>query len=233
MRTGLLYQVCVHPHPEHPSIQLLSYLVRLSTRRMTYSLCTLLIWYLSAAVFNILNGTLMGTWLGGRTSHLTATSGAVPEAAMGTSLFWVGVTLWALGFAGNLISDEILYNLRKPGKDGQAKPRYSIPQGFLYSHPIGGISFPAYFCEWIEWLGFALAACSYSPAPALPSLSSIDPEEIILEAARKLASATANTPQIASVLGRVGTYATPPFLFFLAEIASKQLAAIDRSIRVI
>lgn len=176
---------------------------------------------IAAAVFNTLNGTLMGTWLGGRTSHLTATTGAVPEAAIRTGFFWAGVALWTIGFVGNLISDEILYNLRKPGKDGKVKPRYSVPQGFLYSWPFGGISFPAYFCEWIEWLGFAIAACSYSPAPALPSLASIDPDEIILETARKLASVTAQTPQIENVLSRAGTYATPPFLFLFAEIASE------------
>lgn len=149
-------------------------------------------------------------------------TGAVPEAAIGTPLFWLGIALWTLGFAGNLISDEILYNLRKPGKDGKKKPRYSIPQGFLYSGPFGGISFPAYFCEWVEWLGFALAACSYSPAPALPTLASIDPEEIMLEATSKLASVTADTPQIANVLSRAATYASPPFLFLFAEVASKQ-----------
>jgi 3-oxo-5-alpha-steroid 4-dehydrogenase 1 len=165
----------------------------------------------------------MGTWLGGRTLYTTASTGAVPEVAMGRPLFWVGIALWALGFAGNLLSDEILYNLRKPCKDGKAKPRYSIPQGFLYTQPFGGISFPAYLCEWVEWLGFAMAACSYSPAPALPSLASIDPHQIMLEAASKLASVTGHPSQISNMLGRAGTYATPPFLFLFAEIASKQL----------
>lgn len=163
----------------------------------------------------------MGTWLGGRTSYLTSKTGAVPEAALGTGLFWIGTGLWAAGFVGNLASDEILYNLRKPGKDGKQKPRYSIPQGFLYSKPFGGISFPAYLCEWIEWLGFAMAACSYSASPALPSLTSIDPEEIFLQAAHKVSSALHHTAPLENALGRLGTYATPPFLFFFAEVASE------------
>lgn len=219
MQIALQYQACALRHHERPYTLSLSCPVSFTAYLSGLRLLTLL---RIALVFNILNGTLMGTWLGGRTSHLTTKTGAVPEAAMGTVLFWSGIALWSAGFVGNLISDEILYNLRRPGKDGKKKPRYSIPQGFLYSRPFGGISFPAYFCEWVEWLGFALAACSYSPAPALPTLTSIDPEEIILEATSKLASVTASTPQIANVLRRAGTYTTPPFLFFSAEIASKQ-----------
>jgi len=175
----------------------------------------------AAVIFNLLNGTLMGTWLGGRTSPLTDRSGAVPERAMTTPLFWIGVGLWTAGFVGNLMSDEVLYNLRKPGPDGKKKERYSVPHGFLYSSPFGGISFPAYTCEWVEWLGFAIAACSYSPAPALPSMASIDPEHIILEATAKFTEFTSQVPQIASVLLKPGTYATPPFLFLYAEIASE------------
>lgn len=163
----------------------------------------------------------MGTWLGGRTSFLTAKIGAVPEAALKTPLFWAGVVLWTLGFIGNLVSDEVLYNLRKPGKDGKQKPRYSVPQGLLYSKPFGGISFPAYFCEWIEWLGFAIAACSYSSSPALPSFTSIDPQEIFLEAAGKASDAIHRHTKVENMLGSLATYATPPFLFFFAEIASK------------
>lgn len=166
----------------------------------------------------------MGTWLGGRTSYLTSKTGAVPEAAIKTSLFWTGIVLWTLGFIGNLVSDEILYNLRKPSQDGKQKPRYSVPQGFLYSKPLGGISFPAYFCEWIEWLGFAIAACSYSSSPALPSLSTIDPQEIFLSAASKASSIVDPHTKLENMLGKLATYATPPFLFFFAEIASESKA---------
>lgn len=53
--------------------------------------------------------------------------------------------------------------------NGQKKKKskgehYAIPHGLLYRF----ISYPNYFCEWAEWLGFAVAA---SPAPSVASLS--------------------------------------------------------------
>jgi 3-oxo-5-alpha-steroid 4-dehydrogenase 1 len=80
--------------------------------------------------------------------------------------FYAGLVLWAVGLAGNIWHDEILLNIRRKAKskgkakaDGTSKgEHYAIPQGGLYSL----ISYPNYFCEWIEWLGFALAA---SPLP--------------------------------------------------------------------
>lgn len=172
-----------------------------------------------AVAFNVLNGYLMGSWLGGRTSPLTAAHGAVPEFALHTGLFWLGVLTWFAGFVGNLVSDEILYNLRRPSKDGKPKPRYSVPRGFLYDVPFGGISFPAYLCEWAEWLGYAVAACCYSIAPALPlSPMSTSGTEALEQATQIFASDPARAT---CQLFRLSTYATPPFLFFYAEVASE------------
>lgn len=182
---------------------------------------------LSAVAFNLANGYLMGAWLGGRTSSLTAKIGAVPEVALHSKLFWFGVTLWTLGFLGNLVSDEILYDLRRPSKDdkGQEKPapRYSIPRGFLYDRPIGGISFPAYFCEWFEWLGFAIAATCLSPAPALPAASTGHAATaIVSEGAGKIVESASAVllPAARNKLLESATYLTPPFLFLYAEIAT-------------
>jgi len=170
----------------------------------------------SAVVFNLLNGYLMGSWLGGRTSPLTAIYGAVPEAALGKPIFWLGIAMWVAGFIGNIISDEILYNLRKPSKDGSVKPQYSIPHGFLYDRPFGGISFPAYFCEWVEWLGFAIATCSHSPAPAFPKLHVSALNATALgQAAKMFGESSLNF-----YLLKPSTYACPPFLFFYAEIGT-------------
>lgn len=170
----------------------------------------------------------MGSWLGGRTSPLTAKVGAVPEVALHSKLFWFGVALWTLGFLGNLVSDEVLYNLRRPSKDEKgyekAVPRYSIPRGFLYDWPFGGISFPAYFCEWFEWLGFAIAATCLSPAPALPSASTGHAASaIISEGAGKIVESASSVllPAARNKLLESATYLTPPFLFFYAEIASE------------
>jgi 3-oxo-5-alpha-steroid 4-dehydrogenase 1 len=69
--------------------------------------------------------------------------------------FLIGITLFLVGFASNIFHDEILYQLRRdtpPKLDG--KHTYAIPYGYLYER----ISYPNYFSEWIEFIGFALAA---------------------------------------------------------------------------
>ncbi|KAH9856004.1 3-oxo-5-alpha-steroid 4-dehydrogenase-domain-containing protein [Lenzites betulinus] len=128
----------------------------------------------SAVAFNVVNGSLLGAYLSspGAQSFL---SGAFQRPA-----FWIGVAVWAAGFVGNIVHDEILLNLRRKAKttktaqadeddnaNGKKKSKgehYAIPHGLLYRF----ISYPNYFCEWAEWLGFAVAA---SPAPAIASLS--------------------------------------------------------------
>ncbi|KAJ6570611.1 3-oxo-5-alpha-steroid 4-dehydrogenase-domain-containing protein [Mycena vulgaris] len=75
----------------------------------------------------------------------------------------VGLTLWAVGFVGNVTHDEILVNIRRnlkdkrdedkgKGKEGKGE-HYAIPHRLLFSF----VSFPNYLCEWIEWFGFSLA----------------------------------------------------------------------------
>lgn len=69
--------------------------------------------------------------------------------------FIIGISLFVLGLASNIYHDEILYDIRRnapPTSDG--KHQYSIPQGCLYRF----ISYPNYFSEWIEFIGFAIAA---------------------------------------------------------------------------
>lgn len=111
---------------------------------------------LSAMAFNTLNGSLMGSFL----------SSSVPSDLWSTNAwFWPGVALWFAGFVGNIVHDEILINLRRTtphGPDG--KPRYAVPYGFLYKW----VSYPNYLCEWLEWLGFALAACPTPRSTAAP-----------------------------------------------------------------
>ncbi|KAI0696670.1 3-oxo-5-alpha-steroid 4-dehydrogenase-domain-containing protein [Cerioporus squamosus] len=143
---------------------------------------------LSAVVFNTLNGSLMGSYLSSPAAQ-THLAGAFQRP-----LFWFGVALWAVGFAGNIYHDEILLNIRRNakakgkdkaddnnGKDKSKGEHYAIPHGALYRF----ISYPNYFCEWAEWLGFALAA---APAPSFASLATF----------------TATV--------------TPPWIFFLNEV---------------
>lgn len=172
-----------------------------------------------AVFFNLCNGYLMGSYLGGRTSPLTSRAGLVPSSALSSPVFWAGISLFLLGFAGNILSDEILYSLRRPdpAEGGKPKPRYSIPRGFLYDSPAGGISFPAYFCEWVEWLGFAVAATAHAAAPAMPSLI-----PGTAEAAGRFADVTAaGATKLPMRLFESNTFITPPFLFLYAEIASE------------
>lgn len=167
----------------------------------------------------------MGSWLGGRTSAITTKTGAVPQEALHSKLFWAGLAVWAVGFVGNVLHDEILYDLRRPGPDGKPKPRYSIPKGWLYSWPFGGVSFPNYFCEWVEWLGFAVAACSYCLAPAAPAVT---PVVAAGGAAAFIGSLLRLLTPLPHALRQFSTYTAPPFIFFFADFAGE---AFERGVR--
>ncbi|KAI0343680.1 hypothetical protein BDW22DRAFT_1356190 [Trametopsis cervina] len=140
---------------------------------------------LLALSFTMTNGTLMGSYLSSPDAQRFL------SGALSRPLFWFGVGLWAFGFAGNILHDEVLFNIRRNAKaKGKAKAEdedededdnngknkqqhYAIPYGYLYSV----ISYPNYFCEWLEWLGFALAA---APLPSLTSIASFQPPWIFL-----------------------------------------------------
>jgi 3-oxo-5-alpha-steroid 4-dehydrogenase 1 len=163
---------------------------------------------LAGISFNILNGSLMGTYLSSPAAHAYL-SESRPS-------FYIGLALWALGFAGNVIHDEILLNIRRKAKskaDGKVEngkttqtEHYAIPYGLLYKY----ISFPNYFCEWIEWFGFALAA---SPLPfdsaSLASIGSSMPR--ILSPSALLAFLRAPSSFFAPRF-------TAPWIFLLNEI---------------
>lgn len=127
----------------------------------------------SAVFFNVANGSLLGAYLS------SPAAAAFLAGAFARPRFWAGVGLWAAGLAGNILHDEVLLNLRRNAKakgkaraqDGdddnngkKKREHYAIPYGYLYAL----ISYPNYFCEWVEWLGFALAA---SPVPSVASLA--------------------------------------------------------------
>ncbi|SPO28462.1 probable steroid 5alpha-reductase [Ustilago trichophora] len=169
---------------------------------------------LSAVAFNLINGFVMGSWLGGRTPWSALPQPAVASAALAavgaragsaassaaaselarrlvstgaadalgigapglispsvwkSPLWYLGLAGWAVGFAGNVIHDEILMDIRRPNRKqadnkandddtrvgkGSSARKYSIPRGGLFEY----ISFPNYLCEWFEWFSFAFAA---------------------------------------------------------------------------
>jgi 3-oxo-5-alpha-steroid 4-dehydrogenase 1 len=153
-----------------------------------------LIVILCALLFNGVNGPLFGAYLSSPECQVYLTG------AYKRPRFWLGTLMWAAGYVGNIVHDEILLNIRrkKQAEDAQRAPEeiaktkgehYGIPHGLLYKY----ISFPNYLCEWIEWLGFALAA---SPLPSFEDLGSF----------------------LATV--------TPPFLFFIAEVLTMMPRAV-------
>lgn len=145
-------------------------------------------WYviLLGALFNVANGTLLGRWVaGGLLDDSTSQRIAEPARELGLQsgvtmkvLFAVGMAVWALGFAGNIYHDRILYAIKrdkmrqqkqiekvKSTADGRqqtaedSKQRYAIPRGGLYEY----VSHPSYSTEWFEWTGgsqFPLILCT-------------------------------------------------------------------------
>ncbi|ESK82782.1 3-oxo-5-alpha-steroid 4-dehydrogenase [Moniliophthora roreri MCA 2997] len=152
---------------------------------------------LSAILFNVINGSLLGSYL----SSPGARAYLGNDANTWSSPVWyIGLVLWAVGFIGNVVHDEILLNIRrkfkKSGKkDGQGE-HYAIPNGLLYDY----VSFPNYSCEWLEWLGFALAA---SPVPliSLDSLFKVGLLDLV----------TSPSSQLVPSL-------TPPWIFLFNEV---------------
>ncbi|KAL7275976.1 hypothetical protein RUND412_001045 [Rhizina undulata] len=130
---------------------------------------------IAGAVFNIINGTLIGGWIGGYGS-----ADDVPrwQIILGTAIFLAG--LW-----GNMYHEEVLREIRRDGKvDAKAEKEgkvvrkgdriYTIPKGGLFNY----IWHPHYFSEWIEWTGFTIAGGG--PQNFLPAAMFVGHEIAIL-----------------------------------------------------
>jgi 3-oxo-5-alpha-steroid 4-dehydrogenase 1 len=98
---------------------------------------------LSAVVFNMVNGSLLGIWF----SRFSTYS----DQWLFHIRFIVGVVLFVLGFVINIVADNRLFHLRRNGDTG-----YYMPKGWLYEY----ISSPNLFGEIIEWTGFAVLTWS-------------------------------------------------------------------------
>jgi len=164
-----------------------------------------------AIAFNLPNGFLLAAYL---TSASTASY--LTQNGLSSPRFWTGVAIWALGFVGNVYHDELLLNIRRKAiAKGKAKelengqpapqPHYAIPHGGLYSI----ISFPNYFCEWVEWFGFALAA---SP---IPDFALLPAAEALLAAARG-----AQFTEMGRLLTPFVDSVSPPWVFLFVEITT-------------
>jgi 3-oxo-5-alpha-steroid 4-dehydrogenase 1 len=92
----------------------------------------------SAVFFNLMNTTIMGTWLGNY-AHYTV-------AWLWSWQFLLGAALFLTGVVINVDSDNRLLRLRKPGETG-----YKVPQGGFFKW----VSCPNHLGEIIEWIGYA------------------------------------------------------------------------------
>ncbi len=94
-----------------------------------------------AFIFNLINGSINGYWLG----YLYTESD--PDCGITYFRIIAGSVLFVTGFIINLYHDRLLIRLRKTSQNG-----YKIPYGGLFQYT----SCPNFFGEIIEWGGFAL-----------------------------------------------------------------------------
>ena len=99
---------------------------------------------LSAILFNLVNSSINGAYLGELTKP-----GQYGTSWLFSPRFWIGFALFVSGLAINWISDTMLIRLRKPGESG-----YTLPRGFLFEY----VASPNLSGEIVEWLGFAVMA---------------------------------------------------------------------------
>ena len=161
---------------------------------------------LSAVVFNLINGSLMG-------SYLSSSDARNFLSARSPTPFYMGLTLWAFGFIGNIMHDEILLDIRrKANSKGKSKAEagehYAIPHGGLYTL----VSYPNYLCEWIEWLGFAIAASPFPfPLDNISTASIFSIFTTLLDP--KLYITIINEPGYL-----FAPNLSPPWIFFISEV---------------
>ncbi len=98
---------------------------------------------LMGMLFQLVNAYINAAWIG----HI----GTYASDWLLSPAFIIGATLFAVGFAVNVHSDSVLFNLRKPGDDG-----YHIPERGAWRW----LSAPNYAGELLEWIGWAVATWS-------------------------------------------------------------------------
>ncbi|KAF5330388.1 hypothetical protein D9619_005466 [Psilocybe cf. subviscida] len=160
---------------------------------------------LAGIVFNVLNGSLLGAYFSSPFTRMYHLSGIRPQ-------FYIGLAIWALGLVGNIYHDEILMNIRRKaqlkgkGRDDGAKgEHYSIPTGGLYRW----VSYPNYLCEWIEWLGFAIAAGPFPFDLSHINLATLAASLLNVQTYKDLI----NTPA-----SNFAPNLSPPWIFLVSEV---------------
>lgn len=123
--------------------------------------------WLNAVAFQVTNGLAIGGWLG---AYGPTTAAAWGEGPGSTLRFAAGLVIFYLGLAGNYYHDDELREIRRRAarrardaarKDGDVTKaasivhkHYEVPEAGLFKV----VLYPHYFCEWVEWFGFWMAA---------------------------------------------------------------------------
>ena len=102
-----------------------------------------LIVVLLAAIFNLVNVYIQGSWI--------FIYGSYEKEWLMSPFFIIGLLVFFIGLCINIKSDNILMKLREEHGSG-----YHIPNGFLYNK----VSCPNYFGEILEWLGWFIMTLS-------------------------------------------------------------------------
>ncbi|KAK4457800.1 putative 3-oxo-5-alpha-steroid 4-dehydrogenase [Cladorrhinum samala] len=147
-----------------------------------------------AIVFQIVNGTLIGSWLGRYHNYdYNYYHGASSSSSSSIVQFSFGVAIFYLGLAANYYHDEELREIRRReirrreklelvkqreekgesgnqnGKNGEKKKKKTTIEKH-YEIPTAGlfryVLYPHYLVEWVEWFGFWMA-CGWDCAPAM------------------------------------------------------------------
>lgn len=113
--------------------------------------------FLSAAVWQVLNGLCLGGWLAGH--------GPQTPADWEGKLYYIeiGLVIFGWGLLANIFHDDDLREIRraalrqqKARAEKEGKPVEGVEK--LYMLPKNGlfhfVLYPHYFCEWCEWFGF-------------------------------------------------------------------------------
>lgn len=114
---------------------------------------------IGAAFFNLMNGSLIGGWLGGY--------GSAKHVPMWQVI--AGSVLFVTGLFGNVYHEEVLREIRRDkrvDKNVEKEGKVVVENGRVYKIPEGGLFrwvwHPHYFSEWAEWCGYMMIGGGFS-----------------------------------------------------------------------